>query len=118
MPLFFSSFSDFSLTVSDLSDWDSATIVTGSFIILLDSLRGKNIVKSFSSNDILSNPAPVNIFDFSAGLLGYTDNFYFGIASHHLTEPEISLNRGTSNDKSILENASDFLQNLNKTTVS
>jgi type IX secretion system PorP/SprF family membrane protein len=59
----------------------------------------------FSSNDILSNPAPVNIFDFSAGLLGYTDKFYFGIASHHLTEPEISLMEGSasSSNKSILD---------------
>lgn len=26
--------------------------------------------------------------DFSAGLLGYTENFYIGFAAHHLTEPD------------------------------
>ncbi len=28
-----------------------------------------------------------NIFDFSAGVLGFTKNHYFGIAVHHLTQP-------------------------------
>lgn len=32
----------------------------------------------------------VNGADFSAGLLGYTKNVYFGFAAHHLTEPEES----------------------------
>ena len=32
----------------------------------------------------------VNGADFSAGLLGYTKNFYFGAAVHHLTEPNES----------------------------
>jgi type IX secretion system PorP/SprF family membrane protein len=30
-----------------------------------------------------------NTADFSAGLLGYSDKFYFGFAAHHLTEPNI-----------------------------
>ena len=32
----------------------------------------------------------INGADFSAGLLGYTKNLYFGFAAHHLTEPEES----------------------------
>ena len=52
---------------------------------------------------IFITAVPVNIFDFSAGILGYSDKFYFGIASHHLTEPKISLMAGSSSsNKSIL----------------
>lgn len=32
----------------------------------------------------------VNVFDVSAGLVGYTDRFYIGAAVHHLTEPDVS----------------------------
>jgi len=32
----------------------------------------------------------VNRIDFSAGFLGFTDRFYFGLAAHHLTEPNES----------------------------
>ncbi len=31
-----------------------------------------------------------NQFDVSAGLLGYTEKFYFGFAAHHLTQPDES----------------------------
>ena len=55
----------------------------------------------FSTNDVIT-AAPVNLFDFSTGLLGYTDKFYIGIAAHHLTEPEISLLSG-SNNSSVLD---------------
>jgi type IX secretion system PorP/SprF family membrane protein len=34
--------------------------------------------------------------DFSAGLLGYSDKFFFGLAVHHLTEPNESLISGNS----------------------
>ena len=34
---------------------------------------------------------PVNFFDFSAGILGYTDKFYMGFVAHHLLEPDESL---------------------------
>jgi len=34
--------------------------------------------------------------DFSAGLLGFSKNFYFGFAAHHLTEPDESLVQGNS----------------------
>ena len=42
-----------------------------------------------STQDIV-NYAPVDIVDFSAGILGYTDKFYVGFATHHLTEPSFS----------------------------
>lgn len=32
----------------------------------------------------------VNALDFSAGFLGFTENFYFGFAAHHLTQPNES----------------------------
>ena len=34
--------------------------------------------------------------DFSAGLLGFSEKFYFGVAAHHLTEPNESLVVGMS----------------------
>jgi type IX secretion system PorP/SprF family membrane protein len=34
--------------------------------------------------------------DFSAGVLGYSDKFFFGLAVHHLTEPNESLISGNS----------------------
>ena len=35
--------------------------------------------------------------DFSAGLLGFSENFFFGYAAHHLTEPdEAFIATGTS----------------------
>jgi hypothetical protein len=34
--------------------------------------------------------------DFSAGVIGYSQKFYFGFAAHHLTEPNESLVVGTS----------------------
>jgi type IX secretion system PorP/SprF family membrane protein len=35
-------------------------------------------------------PNSVGYVDFSAGLLGYSDKFYFGFAAHHLTQPDQS----------------------------
>lgn len=34
--------------------------------------------------------------DFSAGIIGYSDRFFFGIAAHHLTQPEETLILGNS----------------------
>lgn len=34
--------------------------------------------------------------DFSAGILGFSDNFFVGIAAHHLTQPDESLIQGES----------------------
>ena len=51
----------------------------------------------FSTSDVIT-AKPVNLFDFSAGILGYSDRFYFGFATHHLTEPKISLMAGSSSE--------------------
>lgn len=32
----------------------------------------------------------VGVFDVSAGLIGYTERFYIGVAAHHLTQPDVS----------------------------
>ena len=34
-----------------------------------------------------NNPTSRNFPDFSTGLLGYSENFFFGFAAHHLTQP-------------------------------
>ena len=51
----------------------------------------------FSTADVIT-AVPVNLFDFSAGILGYSDRFYVGFATHHLTEPKISLMAGSSSN--------------------
>ena len=40
-----------------------------------------------TSENIANNPKSVSFPDFSAGLLGYSENFFFGCAVHHLTTP-------------------------------
>lgn len=44
----------------------------------------------YQTNDVVPGNA-VSGVDFSAGILGYTEIFYFGAAAHHLTEPNESL---------------------------
>ena len=44
----------------------------------------------FSTRDLVS-AEPVNIFDVSVGIVGYSDKFYLGFAAHHLSEPRLSL---------------------------
>lgn len=68
-------------------DWNQLT-----FGDMIDPRRGF----VYQTNDIQSGNAVSNV-DFSAGMLGYTDVFYFGFAAHHLTEPNESL-LGNSND--------------------
>jgi type IX secretion system PorP/SprF family membrane protein len=42
----------------------------------------------FATNEDIGNyDQSVNYPDFSAGLLGYSENFFFGFAAHHLTQP-------------------------------
>ena len=41
-----------------------------------------------TSEDIINNTNNVSFPDFSAGILGFTDNMYFGFAAHHLTQPD------------------------------
>jgi type IX secretion system PorP/SprF family membrane protein len=49
----------------------------------------------YNTNDI-PRGGSVRAVDFSAGLLGFSDKFYGGIAVHHLNEPNESLIVGTS----------------------
>ena len=51
----------------------------------------------FGTQEIL-NFEPVNFFDFSAGILGYTDKFYMGFVAHHLLEPDESLRTNSLSD--------------------
>lgn len=43
-----------------------------------------------------AEPTPLDlnvaIADFSAGILGYSENFFFGFAAHHLTAPNVGFN--------------------------
>ncbi len=57
----------------------------------------------YSSNDFILTE-PLNVLDFSAGVLGFSENFFFGLAVHHLTQPEESLvfNSNNSSSKSFL----------------
>ena len=41
-----------------------------------------------TQENIDNNPKSVQYPDFSTGFVGYTDNWYFGFAAHHLTQPE------------------------------
>ena len=65
-------------------DWTNIT-----FGDMIDARRGfiYNTQEAVPSNN-LSN---VNNMDFSAGILGYSKHFFFGIAANHLTEPNESL---------------------------
>jgi type IX secretion system PorP/SprF family membrane protein len=49
----------------------------------------------YQTNDI-QRGGNVKALDFSAGLLGFSDKFYGGVAMHHLNEPNESLVVGTS----------------------
>ncbi len=40
-----------------------------------------------TQEDIANNPTQKGYTDFSAGLLGYSENLFFGLAVHHLTQP-------------------------------
>jgi type IX secretion system PorP/SprF family membrane protein len=62
-------------------DWDKLT-----FGDMIDPRRGF----VYQTNQIRKDD-PVNNLDFSAGLVGYTESFYFGFAAHHLTQPDESL---------------------------
>jgi len=49
----------------------------------------------YQTNDV-QRGGDVKAIDFSAGLLGFSDKFYGGLAVHHLNEPNESLILGTS----------------------
>jgi type IX secretion system PorP/SprF family membrane protein len=41
-----------------------------------------------TDEDIVNNASNVSFPDFSAGVLGYTENMFFGFSAHHLTQPD------------------------------
>jgi type IX secretion system PorP/SprF family membrane protein len=61
-------------------DWDRLT-----FGDMIDARRGF----VYLTNQVRKDE-PVNNMDFSAGVVGYTEQFYFGFAAHHLTTPNES----------------------------
>lgn len=67
-------------------DWDKLT-----FGDEIDPRRGF----IFNTNEVPRDDGR-NFVDFSAGILGYTKNFYFGFAAHHLAEPNESVIQGDS----------------------
>jgi type IX secretion system PorP/SprF family membrane protein len=64
-------------------DWSRLT-----FGDMIDERRGF----VYNTNEIPITE-PVRTVDFSAGVLGYSKNFYAGLAVHHLTEPDEGLTR-------------------------
>lgn len=61
-------------------DWNKLT-----FGDMIDPRRGF----VYQTNDVQKGSSVSNV-DFSAGILGYSDKFYFGFAADHLTEPNES----------------------------
>ena len=53
----------------------------------------------YLTNDYIMTE-PLNVLDLSAGILGFSENFFFGIAVHHLTQPEESLVFSPTNSSS------------------
>jgi type IX secretion system PorP/SprF family membrane protein len=43
----------------------------------------------YNTNEVFG-PNSVNYVDFSAGMIGYSERFFFGFAAHHLTQPDQS----------------------------
>ena len=50
----------------------------------------------YQTGDVPRGNGRRGFFDASAGLVGYTDKFYFGIAAHHLNRPDESMILGIS----------------------
>ena len=67
-------------------DWDKLT-----FGAMLDPRKGF----IYSSGDV-PRGGKRGFFDASAGVLGYSKNFFFGFAAHHLNEPNESMIIGNS----------------------
>ncbi len=61
-------------------DWNKLT-----FGDMIDPRRGF----VYQTNDVQKGSSVSNV-DFSAGIMGYSDKFYFGFAADHLTEPNES----------------------------
>ncbi|MDF1676597.1 MAG: type IX secretion system membrane protein PorP/SprF [Vicingaceae bacterium] len=67
-------------------DWDKLT-----FGDQIDPRRGF----IFNTNEV-KRDEPRSFVDFSAGMLGYTENIFVGFAVHHLTQPNESVIEGIS----------------------
>jgi len=68
-------------------DWDKLT-----FGDMIDPRRGF----IFTSGDVPRGNGRRGFFDLSAGLVGFGKNYYFGLAAHHLNQPDESMILGTS----------------------
>jgi type IX secretion system PorP/SprF family membrane protein len=67
-------------------DWSKLT-----FGDMIDARRGF----IYNTNEI-QRDEPANYVDFSAGILGFSEKYFFGFAVNHLTEPDESVIEGTS----------------------
>lgn len=67
-------------------DWDKLT-----FGDMIDPRRGF----IYQTGDVRRGGSK-GYFDVSAGIGGFTKNFYFGVAAHHLNRPNVSMIVGTS----------------------
>lgn len=67
-------------------DWSKLT-----FGDMIDPRRGF----VYTTNDVPRGGKKSGV-DFSAGILGFSESFYFGFAAHHVTEPDESLVQGNS----------------------
>jgi type IX secretion system PorP/SprF family membrane protein len=67
-------------------DWNKLT-----FGDMIDARRGF----VFQTQDVQRGGSAGNV-DFAAGILGFSDQFYFGFAAHHLSQPNESLIIGQS----------------------
>ena len=52
-----------------------------------DMIDAQNGFRYQTQEDIANNPTTKSFPDFSAGLLGYSKDLFFGFAAHHLTNP-------------------------------
>lgn len=68
-------------------DWSKLT-----FGDMIDPRRGF----IYQTGDIPRGDGSHGFFDVSAGMVGFTKNFYFGVAAHHLNRPDESMILGDS----------------------
>jgi type IX secretion system PorP/SprF family membrane protein len=68
-------------------DWSKLT-----FGDMIDPRRGF----IYQTGDVPRGNGSHGFFDVSAGLVGFTKNFYFGVATHHLNRPDESMILGDS----------------------
>jgi type IX secretion system PorP/SprF family membrane protein len=68
-------------------DWDKLT-----FGDMIDPRRGF----IYQTGDVIRGNGRRGYFDVSAGMVGFTKNFYFGVAAHHLNRPDESMILGES----------------------